>query len=179
MAVLGDPIEIAPYDPGWPERFREQAGRLRLALGSVALGIDHVGSTAVPGLPAKPVIDIDVSVRALEPPDSYEVSLTQLGFVLGAVDAEQRFYREPEGEPRRTHIHVCEAGGDYERRHLLFRDYLRTHPEVAAEYAAMKRELAEKYRRDRDAYTDAKGPFIREVERRAEEWVRATGWTIR
>jgi GrpB-like predicted nucleotidyltransferase (UPF0157 family) len=170
-------IEIVAYDPAWPERFVELGRALRGGLGEVALRIDHIGSTAVPGLAAKPIIDIQVSVAAFEPLEAFRGPLERLGYVYRADNSERtkRYFREPPGR-RRTHVHVRRAGSFSEQWALLFRDYLRAHPDAAAEYAAVKRRLALHYRDDRRAYTDAKGPFLWEVLRQADAWAQAQGW---
>jgi GrpB-like predicted nucleotidyltransferase (UPF0157 family) len=171
------PVEIVAYDPAWPARFAELGRELRAGLGEVALRIDHIGSTAVPGLAAKPIIDIQISVADFEPLAAYRQPLERLGYVYRADNPERtkRYFREPPGR-RRTHVHVRRAGSFSEQWALLFRDYLRAHPDAAAEYAAVKRRLALRFRDDRRAYTDAKGPFLWEVIRRADEWAQAQGW---
>jgi GrpB-like predicted nucleotidyltransferase (UPF0157 family) len=118
------PIEIVAYDPAWPERFVELGRTLRGGLGEVALRIDHIGSTAVPGLAAKPIIDIQVSVAAFEPLEAFRVPLERLGYVYRADSSERtkRYFREPPGR-RRTHVHVRRAGSFSEQWALLFRDY--------------------------------------------------------
>lgn len=181
-SVSGDPvgarvIRIVPYDPPWPVRFAELARTLRRALGDVALRIDHIGSTAVVGLAAKPVIDIQVSVAALEPTAPFRDPLQRLGFVYRAQNTERtkRYFREPPGEPR-THIHVRRAGSFSEQFPLLFRDYLRTHPADKIAYVALKRRLAAEFRHDGAAYTDAKVDFFWEVIRRADDWAQRVGW---
>lgn len=115
-------ISIVPYDPGWPRRFAELSDALRGALGDVALRIDHIGSTAVPGLAAKPVMDIQVSVAALDPVGPFSGPLRRLGYVYRADNTERtkRYFREPPGAPR-THIHVRRAGSFSEQFPLLFR----------------------------------------------------------
>ena len=160
------------------DRFQRAAGELRRALGNIALRIDHIGSTAVPGLPAKPVIDIQVSVPSLEPSDPYDRPLQSLGFALLAdpEEPQHRFYRRPEERPRLVNVHVCESGGAWERRHLVFRDYLRAFAAVKAEYGDLKRRAAERHSTNRYDYTDAKGPFILEVERKAKGWAHGTRW---
>jgi GrpB-like predicted nucleotidyltransferase (UPF0157 family) len=184
MAQAGPPpgggrqmISIVAYDPRWPERFAELGGRLRAVLGDAALRIDHIGSTAVPGLAAKPVIDIQVSVPALEPVSPYGEPLQQAGFVYRAANTERtkRYFRESPGEPR-THIHVRRAGSFSEQFPLLFRDYLRGHAADAAAYASLKRRLAGQFPYDRAAYASAKVPFFWEVIRRADEWAQQRGW---
>jgi GrpB-like predicted nucleotidyltransferase (UPF0157 family) len=171
------PVEVVAYDPAWPERFAELGRELRAGLGDVALRIDHIGSTAVPGLAAKPVIDVQVSVASFEPLAAYRQPLERLGFVYRADNPERtkRYFREPPGRPR-THVHVRRAGSFSEQWALLFRDYLRAHREVAAEYGALKRRLALRFRDDRKGYTAAKEPFMWEVIRRADGWAQAQGW---
>src|SRR5437588_6164404 len=158
--MVGDPIRVVPYDPAWPDMFARQAAELRGALGAVALRIDHIGSTAIPQLAAKPVIDVQVSVADFEPLDAYRAPLERLGYVFRAANPERtkRYFREPPGQ-RRTHIHVRRAGSFSEQFALLFRDFMRVHADVAAQYADLKLKLAQRYREDRTAYTDAKGPF--------------------
>jgi GrpB-like predicted nucleotidyltransferase (UPF0157 family) len=170
-------IEIVPYDPAWPERFAELGRELRASLGDVALRIDHIGSTSVPGLAAKPIIDIQISVAAFEPLDAFKQPLERLGYGYrgGNPERTKRYFREPPGR-RRTHVHVRRAGSFSEQWALLFRDYLRAHREVAAEYAAVKRRLAVRFRDDRHAYTDAKVPFLWEVIRKADQWAQVRGW---
>src|SRR6185437_11919330 len=152
-------ISIVPYDARWPRRFAELGDQLRGALGDAALRIDHIGSTAVPALAAKPVIDIQISVAALDPADPFREPLRQLGYVYRADNTERtkRYFREPPGEPR-THIHVRRAGSFSAQFPLLFRDYLRTHADDAAAYENLKRSLSAQFAHDRAAYTDAKAP---------------------
>jgi GrpB-like predicted nucleotidyltransferase (UPF0157 family) len=169
-------IRIVHYDAQWPLRFAEVGRALRSALDDVALRIDHIGSTAVLDLSAKPVIDIQISAAALEPVAPFREPLERLGFVYRADNAERtkRYFREPPGQPR-THIHVRRAGSFSEQFPLLFRDYLRTHADEARAYGTLKRRLAQQFRRDRIAYTDAKVPFFWEVIRRADSWAQQSG----
>jgi GrpB-like predicted nucleotidyltransferase (UPF0157 family) len=171
-------IEIVPYDPAWPERFTWLGGELRRALGGAAVRIDHIGSTAVPGLAAKPVIDIQISVASFDPLEAFRAPLEALGYAYRADNTERtkRYFREPAGSWR-THIHVRRAGSFSEQFALLFRDYLRATPEVAAEYEALKQRLAARHRDERRAYTEAKVPFFWEVIRRADEWAQRHGWS--
>jgi GrpB-like predicted nucleotidyltransferase (UPF0157 family) len=172
-----DPIIIVPYDPTWPAQFTALAAPLRAALGEVALRIDHIGSTSVPELAAKPVIDIQISVAALEPTEPFRIPLESLGYIFRADndDLTKRYFREPPGQPR-THIHVRRAGSWSEQFALLFRDYLRYHPDDAARYTDLKYRLAEQYRDNRLAYTNAKSPFIWEIMQKADAWCQETGW---
>jgi GrpB-like predicted nucleotidyltransferase (UPF0157 family) len=162
------PIEIVAYDPRWPERYEAEAARLAEALGPLAVRIEHVGSTSVPGLAAKDVIDIQLSVRALEAETRYRERLECIGYVYRADDepAHRFFKLEDASGKRLVHRHACEAGGEWETRHLAFRDLLRADPEQRAAYEELKWSLAPLYE-DANQYADAKGPFIREAERRA------------
>lgn len=179
-----DSIVIAAYDPGWPAMFESEAARLREALGTLALRIDHVGSTSVPRLAAKPVIDMQISVeRLIGPAGERAVSeagpepaygpwrtvLESLGYRhFHDPDFEDYpFFCRPPDWPHQYHIHVCEAGTHHERRHLAFRDALRADPALAAEYAELKRRLAREHSAataaSRIAYSNAKSGFINAV----------------
>lgn len=175
----GDPVRIAPYDVTWPEQFHQLVQPLCNALGPVALRVDHIGSTAVPGLAAKPVIDIQISVADFEPLDAYRLPLERHGYLFRADNPERtkRYFRETPGQ-RRVHIHVRRAGSFSEQFALLFRDYMRTHPDVASQYAQLKIELAQRYSQveDRHLYTEAKSPFIWKIIAQADEWAQQMGW---
>jgi GrpB-like predicted nucleotidyltransferase (UPF0157 family) len=134
-------IVIAPYNPAWPQMFQSEATRIFEVLGELALRVEHVGSTSVPGLPAKPVVDIQVSVLSLEPFSSYVTLLASMGYIhvpLGDFDRVYPFFQKPSDGPTTHHIHLCAAGGELEAKHLTFRDYLRRNPGVAAEYVNLK-----------------------------------------
>jgi GrpB-like predicted nucleotidyltransferase (UPF0157 family) len=175
--VVNDPIRVVPYDAEWPALFVRHSGPLRAALGGVALRIDHIGSTAVPGLAAKPIVDIQISVAAFEPLGAYRAPLERLGYVFRADNEERtkRYFREPPGS-RRTHIHVRRAGSFSEQLALLFRDFMRAHPDCAQRYAELKIELADRHASDRHRYTDEKRPFTWEALAQADEWAQRTGW---
>jgi GrpB-like predicted nucleotidyltransferase (UPF0157 family) len=177
MGVDTEPIEIHPYDQAWPTLFSELGGRLRTHLGLVALRIDHIGSTAVAELAAKPIIDIQISVASLDPvaPFLRPLQAGGLRHVADNPELTKRFFREQPGG-RRTHVHVRRAGSFSEQFALLFRDFLRTHDTEADGYGRHKEELARRYRHDRDAYVTAKTPQIWEIIRRADTWAQSTGW---
>ncbi|MGW6916999.1 GrpB family protein [Kitasatospora sp. NPDC054939] len=174
---MNDRIEIVDHDPAWPGLFAESGARLRAALGDVAVRIDHIGSTSIPGLAAKPVIDVQVSVRSFEPLDAYRLPLEALGLVHRADNPERtkRYFREAPGT-RRTHLHVRQLGSFSEQFALLFRDFLRCHPADAAHYGEVKRSLAAQYAGDRPGYTTAKDPHVWDIVRRADTWAQHTGW---
>lgn len=173
-------LTIADYDPQWSVRFAKLGGRLRTALSEVALRIDHIGSTAVPGLVAKPIIDVQISVASLEPVDPFRAPLEECGFVWRPDNPERtkRYFRARPGDPR-THIHVRRVGSFSEQFALLFRDYLRAHPAAAAEYGARKRELADLLAIDRRTYTNDKAPIVWRIIQQADEWAQRTGWEPR
>ena len=162
-------LEIVPYDPSWPSAFAAEQARIAGALQALALRIDHHGSTSVPGLAAKPIIDIQVSVARLEPMDAYRVPLSQLSYVHVPPrdDAFCPFFHRPAAWPHTHHIHVVTAGGAEERATLAFRDYLREHPDVARTYESLKRRLAPQHSAadfaSRQAYADAKTEFVSRV----------------
>ena len=173
-----EPVVLVPYDPGWPARFEGLRDRFERALGAAARRIDHVGSTAVPGLAAKPVIDVQVSVLDLGQEDTYVPALNAAGVRLHHRDSEHRFLLPPETVPRDVHVHVCAAGSRLERRHVLFRDHLRATPAARDAYRAAKDAAAREWSDDRFAYTEAKGEVIRGIALAAESWAAATGWTL-
>jgi GrpB-like predicted nucleotidyltransferase (UPF0157 family) len=168
---------IARYDSAWPARFEQEATRLREALGAAALRIEHVGSTSVPELDAKPIIDIQVSVAParLVPLDPWIELLEPLDYhhlpLPSPPPDEYPFFHRPNRWPTTHHLHLCEFGGPQEKRHLAFRDWLRGHPEDRRAYAALKHELAAPLdETDRFAvfgYTKAKSAFIEALVERA------------
>jgi GrpB-like predicted nucleotidyltransferase (UPF0157 family) len=171
--VKDDPIIVVPYDPRWPELFEEERIRIEQAIGPWTMEIEHVGSTAVPGLAAKPVLDIMVGVRSLEDSPVLVEWLSGIGYrylpELERVFPSRRYFQKLR-EGRRTHqIHLVErSNSEWWERHVPFRDYLREHPEAAEQYAHLKHELSGRFREDREAYTRAKTEFIRGCVHRAE-----------
>jgi GrpB-like predicted nucleotidyltransferase (UPF0157 family) len=173
MAGERDPaVRIVDYDPGWPGEATREMGRVRAALGDLAVRVDHVGSTAVPGLAAKPIVDLQASVTALEPKTAYVEPLEAIGYLFVAYpeSPEYHFFGKPPERPRTHHLHVCRAGSQEERRHLAVRDFLRAEPGEAARYEAVKRESARLHPEDRLAYMAAKDAFVEGLERRALDW---------
>ena len=174
--IMGETIQIVPYDPGWIHDFEKERDRILGALGELARRIDHNGSTAVPGLAAKPIIDIQISVERLHPIDPFASALARLGYLHKPHpdDAFCPFFHQPEQWPHTHHVHVVQAGGIEERRTLAFRDYLCDHTEIAGEYVALKRRLAAEHNAEglstEQAYAEAKSGF---VERVVEDALRA------
>jgi GrpB-like predicted nucleotidyltransferase (UPF0157 family) len=171
-AAAMDDIEIVPSDSEWPRLFLEERRRLETALaGEDVQAIEHFGSTAVPGLPAKPIIDILIGTGSLEAARRlWPTRLDALGYAFWADNpkADRLFFVKgllPHGERRTHHVHVGAPGGDLWRQ-LAFRDFLAAHPEEAARYAALKQALAETHRLDREAYTNAKSDYISAIMQR-------------
>ncbi|HSY91834.1 MAG TPA: GrpB family protein [Candidatus Binatus sp.] len=165
---MNSPIVIQNYDPLWPQRFQTLRSPIAAVLGGLAAAIEHVGSTAVPGLAAKPVIDIDILLISASDLSLVIHRLASLGYEhrgdLGIAGRES--FLAPPGDFLH-HLYVCPPGSEEYRRHIAFRDYLRSHPEDADTYATLKRRLADKFRADREAYNQAKSAFVGEILRRA------------
>jgi GrpB-like predicted nucleotidyltransferase (UPF0157 family) len=156
-----DVVEVKDYDASWPSMFQMERERIAACLGDAAISIDHIGSTSVPGLKAKPIIDIMVSVSQLDLGGVKE-PLSSLDYVHVPIDDKDRlFFRK--GLPRTHHLHLVLEGSEAYWRHIRFRDRLRAHPEEAKEYAQLKEALAFRYRTDRDAYLDGKDHFIKDI----------------
>lgn len=180
-------IEIIAYRMGWPLEFRQIAFSLRQGLGPLALRIDHIGSTAVPGLAAKDVIDVQISVAAFNP--ELLSALERLGYSrledfrsdhrparAGGSDLEwQKWFFYPPSGQRRTNTHVRMQGRANQRYALLFRDYLRAHPATAESYGELKRRLAENLS-DLSMYAEVKDPAVDLIYLAAEEWATSSKW---
>jgi GrpB-like predicted nucleotidyltransferase (UPF0157 family) len=165
-------IRIVEYDSQWPVAAREEIGRIADALGPVALGLEHVGSTSVPGLAAKPILDLQLAVASIEPSAVYVEPLENLGYLF-APDPDWpdfHFFGKPPERPRSHHLHVCESGSEHELRHLAVRDFLRAHGDEVTRYAAFKRDIAGRHPHDRLAYIEAKAEYMTDLEARAVAW---------
>ena len=160
-------IEIVDYSDAWPQRFEVERQRFRDALGETARRIEHIGSTAVPGLAAKALVDIMVTVEDPDDESAYVLHLERAGYVLLVREPGHRMLRTP---ARDVHVHVWQADGEDERRHLVFRDRLRSNKSDRAEYERAKRELAGHWR-DMNYYARAKGTVIQRILARADKHV--------
>jgi GrpB-like predicted nucleotidyltransferase (UPF0157 family) len=166
-------IVVVPYDPVWPGMFQQEAVQIAAVFGDELLSMHHVGSTAVPGLAAKPIIDIMPLVRDIGKVDSFNEAMIGLGYEPRGeygIPGRRFFVKRNTAGERTHHVHAHQPDNPEVARHLDFRDYLIAHPDVAAQYAQLKQELAEQFRHDRESYTNSKTPFIREVEQKANEW---------
>jgi GrpB-like predicted nucleotidyltransferase (UPF0157 family) len=163
--VDDESIRIVPYDPAWPTLFEQERSALEDGIGAwVVGGIHHVGSTAVPGLEAKPIIDILVGVESLDGSrDCFELLRTLDYLHAPYLPEEMHWFCKPHPSRRTHHLHLVPAGSRRYRDELAFRDRLRSSPATAADYASLKRSLAQRFAGDREAYTDAKAEFIGRV----------------
>lgn len=185
-------ITIVPYETSWPEAFIAIARPLRTALGELALRIDHIGSTSVPGLAAKNVIDVQVALKDFSCTSQLVIALGSLGYTLiphitsdhlpplyqgSETDWEKLMFRPPANQ-RPTYLHVRALGRPNQRYPLLFRDYLRAHPVASAAYAQIKTSLSQRHPDDVEFYYDIKDPLCDIVIDAAEDWARTSGWQM-
>lgn len=172
-----DQIIIHPYSEEWSQLFYSTANKIREELGDVAIRIDHIGSTSINGLAAKPVIDIQISVKSLDAIEEFQIPLERLGYVYKKDNPEKtkRYFREKPGD-RRTHIHVRKLGSWHQQFPLLFRDYIRTHPLEMKLYENEKYRLAKMYKDNGAAYVEGKNVVFWDIIFRADRWAGQTGW---
>jgi len=167
-SAMANPVIVLDYDPNWPGLFQSLRKRIADALGDLAAAIEHVGSTAVPDLAAKPIIDIDVLLASEAMLPAAIERLASLGYVhrgnLGIPEREA--FLAPANDPPH-HLYVCPPCSAEFRRHVAFRDYLRAYPKEARIYGDLKIAIAERFREDRPAYSTAKGEFVAELTSRA------------
>jgi len=164
-----EPVSLVAYDPTWPSRFAEECVALEAAIGDWAVGgVHHVGSTAVPGMEAKPIIDILIGVQDLDTSRACFARLAALGYAYAPYRVEEMHWFCKPGPARRTHhLHLVPVGSPRYREELVFRDHLRARRDVSEEYLSLKRDLAKKFEHDREAYTAAKTSFVRATVDRA------------
>jgi GrpB-like predicted nucleotidyltransferase (UPF0157 family) len=169
--MMPAPVSIVEYDPRWPALYEQESLLILKTLGSLVLSLEHIGSTAVPGLGGKPIIDIMGGVRRLADAEQCVESLAGIGYEYvpeyNEIIPERRYFHKGPPEARLFHLHMVESTSDFWDKHLLFRDWLRSQPGDAEEYYQLKRELADRFGTDREGYTDAKTPFIESIVVRA------------
>ena len=168
-------IVVADYDPNWPTLFEQERTRIGKALGSLAFVIEHIGSTAVPGLPSKPIIDLLVGVPSLEEAKERCIApFEELGYIYMPDYArwlpDELFFRKGPPGPWTHHVHLMEPSHRRWEARLVFRDYLRAHPEAARAYANIKRALATSSIDDIEAYTTGKHTFVKDTTEKARAW---------
>lgn len=170
MSETDSTVELASYDPRWPGIFEAEQEGLISRFGGEVREIQHIGSTAIPGMAAKPIVDVMVGVERLAVDDKVIGLLKDFGYeYFGEYGIPGRhFFRK--GAPRTHHLHWVLWGGDFWRRQVDFRDYMLTFPEEAQRYERLKRELAAHFSSDRDGYTRAKTYFVQDILEKAAWW---------
>ncbi|GAA0713104.1 GrpB family protein [Paraclostridium ghonii] len=166
-------IEVLEYNPDWKAEFIKEAKDIYKIMGKEVVKVHHIGSTSIPGIDAKPVIDILVEVKNIENVDLYNESLKSLGYIAKGEYCipNRRFFLK--GIYKRTHhIHVFESGNSEIKRHINFRDYMIQHPEEAKQYAELKKELAKTFRYDIEGYCNGKDAFVKGIDKKAYEWAK-------
>lgn len=166
-------VEVVAYRPQWRDTFEAEAKHVGAALRENVVAIHHIGSTAIPNIYAKPIVDLLVEVRDITEVDGQSSAMELIGYeVMGEFGIPgRRYFRKNNREGIRTHqIHTFETGSAEVERHLAFRDYMIAHPGDAQRYSELKRRLAEEYPESIDGYMDGKDGFIKEMDRRASHW---------
>lgn len=165
-------VEVVEHDESWEAIFQLEEERLQHLLGDLIVNVHHIGSTAIPGIVAKPIVDILVEVKDIQKVDQYNPGMQQLGYIpKGEFGISgRRFFIKGTEADRTHHVHIYEVGDIEVGRHVNFRDYLKLHPDVAMEYSRLKAKLADKYPYDIDAYMFEKNRFIEDVEMKIIIW---------
>ncbi|WP_411965607.1 GrpB family protein [Haloferax sp. YSMS24] len=170
FGLARDTVELVPHDPAWEDAYDAEVERLQSELDTTGLGFEHVGSTAIPGIAAKPIVDMLLLVSDLEDTDELASELDAAGYEERPNDVpDRRFFARGPPSNRTHYLSVTERGSDCHREQVAFRDALRADPELAAEYDSLKHELADASPDDRTTYTDAKSSFVRSVLEDADE----------
>lgn len=165
-------VNVVPYNNNWPSMFREEAKRIRTVFGNELIHIYHIGSTSIPNMSAKPIIDILVVVRHIKHVDYFNTAMQAIGYTpMGEYGVLNRRFFQKGGENRTHHIHVFQLGCKEVGRHLLFRDYIIAHPNAHEEYKVLKEKLAKDYPKSIDQYMAGKDGLIKSLEDKATSWV--------
>ncbi|MFB1049404.1 GrpB family protein [Paraliobacillus sp. JSM ZJ581] len=169
--MINPVVNLSEYDPNWPLQFENEKNRINEAIGNEIIGIEHIGSTSIKGLGSKPIIDIMVGVNNLNDVEALVNALNKIDFefVPKPEITDRKFFRSRISGRSTYHLHICEFNNVEWNEKLLFRDYLRSHPEASKEYYSLKKELATKYHFDRSTYTKAKRPFIKNIIEKASK----------
>jgi GrpB-like predicted nucleotidyltransferase (UPF0157 family) len=165
-------IEVVPHNPNWKQEFERESNLVADALGNNVVKVHHIGSTSIPGIYAKPIIDMLVEVTNIEQVDESNSPMIALGYeVMGEFGIpERRFFRKDINQIRTHHVHTFTVGSYDVERHLVFRDYMIAHPEFAQKYSELKQDLAKKFPHDIQSYMDGKNGFIKDMGKRALAW---------
>ncbi|QHE52681.1 GrpB family protein [Pontibacillus sp. HMF3514] len=164
-------VIVEPYNEDWVHKFNEEKNLLHHIFGEELVAIHHIGSTSVPRLSAKPIIDLMPVAKNIRNIDNYNEDMKDIGYEpMGEFGIKNRRYFRKGGEDRSHHIHVFQEGSPDVERHLAFRDYLRTHEDVAQQYGELKQKLAKQYPHDMEAYIDGKEQLVKDIEQEALSW---------
>ncbi len=172
---MNEPIIIEEFDPNWEIKYKDAKNRILEKIGQFVIAIEHIGSTAISGLASKPIIDILIGLHSLDDAKKCIPLIIDLGYEYipehERVLPERRYFRKPKKGfgKREFHLHMVEFNSDFWTKQILFRDYIKTHPEALIEYEKLKQNLAEKYRDNRQAYTDGKDEFIQKILEKAKK----------
>ncbi|MHA2009456.1 MAG: GrpB family protein [Promethearchaeota archaeon] len=165
-------IEVVPHNPKWIEMFKREAENLNLIFSKEIISIYHIGSTAIPQIKAKPIVDILIEVNDIDKIDNYNPKMIECGYIpkgeLGI--PKRRYFSKRSEEHRSFHVHIFGKENPEIKRHLNFRDFMIAHPNDAQAYSHLKTDLARKYPEDIDAYCDGKDEFIKNIDERAKKW---------
>jgi GrpB-like predicted nucleotidyltransferase (UPF0157 family) len=168
-------IEIVPYNPVWPDLFEAETAQLAAVFGPEVVAIHHIGSTSIPGIQAKPIIDILLEVKEITRVDAFNEAMTRLGYTpkgeFGI--AGRRYFCKTVDTLHTHHVHAFQTGHPEVARHVDFRDYLRAHPVEAQAYSQLKEKLAQRFPLDPEGYTNAKSEFIGGIDKKAGTWKEA------
>jgi GrpB-like predicted nucleotidyltransferase (UPF0157 family) len=164
-------VEVVSYNSNWKEMYKEESEKIKNILSDIIIDIHHIGSTAIPEIKAKPVIDILVEVKDIETVDRYNHKMEEFGYeVMGEYGIPKRRFFKKGGNKRTHHIHIFQVGNEEIERHINFKEYLIAHQDKAREYSKLKEELINKYSYDIESYTRGKNDFIKEIDRKAKLW---------
>ena len=164
-------VIVTPYQSSWPDAFQQEKEQLETIFGDRLLAVHHIGSTSVPGLSAKPILDILPVVDSLDGIEAFDAAMEQIGYeAKGEFGMPGRRYYRKGGDNRTHHIHLYADGNPEIMRHVVFRDYLRQHPEEVEAYSTIKERLAHQYPEDISAYIAGKDSFVKTMEQRALAW---------
>ncbi|RDE23656.1 GrpB family protein [Parageobacillus thermoglucosidasius] len=173
MIIIARKVEVVPFCEQWATMFAKEAEKLKQVFGKECLRIDHIGSTAIPEMSAKPIIDILLEVHHIDHVDQYHKAMAELGYqAMGENGIPQRRFFQKGGDERTHHVHVFPAGSEHIVRHIALKEYMIAHPEEAKAYSRLKIALAKRFPNDIQAYIKGKEAFVRETEKKALAWYR-------
>jgi len=162
-------VRLASYSPEWKNIFEQEKKLLQSSIGSYIIEIQHIGSTSIPGMVAKPIIDIGIAVERFEEGVVCIKPMENLGYIYNGENGIPRRHYFDKGDPTAYHLHMLEQDSDEWKKHITFRDFLRNNEEAAKEYARLKQQLAVKFRHDRLSYTNGKSEFIKHILKVADQ----------